>query len=62
MEAQQVHPRDGSRVRLRGSFDAGSRRLWLVEWLFAIPHSIVLGGIEPATVEPSLPFFIEVQR
>ena len=62
MKAQQVHPPDGSRLRLRGSFDAGSRGLWLVTWLLAIPHYIVLGGIEQATVEPSLPFFIEVQR
>jgi hypothetical protein len=63
MEAQQVHPPDGSPLRLRGSLDAGlSRWLWLVKWLLAIPHYIVLAGIEQATVEPSLPFFIEVLR
>ena len=62
MEAQQVHPPDGSRLRLRGSFDAGSRRLWLVTWSRAIPHYIVLGGIERATVEPSLPLLSEVLR
>ena len=63
MEEQQVHPPVGSRLRLRGSFDPGmSRWLWLVTWSRAIPHYIVLGGIERATVEPSLPLLSEVLR
>jgi hypothetical protein len=37
-----------------------SRRLWPVRWLLAIPHYIVPANIERATVEPSLPIFIEV--
>ncbi len=63
MEAQQLHPPDGSCLRLRGSWDAGLNRwLWLTKWLLAIPRYIVLAGIEQVTVGPSLSFFIEVPR
>jgi hypothetical protein len=63
MEAQQVLPPDGSPLLLRGSWDAGLRRLlWLVKRLRTIPHYIALAGIEQAAVGGSFPLFIEVLR
>src|SRR5688572_12738071 len=43
MEAVQVQRPHASPLRLQGSLDPGlSRWLWLVKWLLAIPHYIVL--------------------
>ena len=43
MEAEQVQRPHACPLRLRGSLDPGlSRWLWLVKWLLAIPHYIVL--------------------
>ena len=43
MEAEQAQRPHASPLRLRGSLDPGlSRWLWLVKWLLAIPHYIVL--------------------
>ena len=56
MSAQPIHP-----VRLEGRLDPGlSRWLWLVKWLLAIPHFIVLAFLWIAFVVLSVVAFFAI--
>jgi hypothetical protein len=56
MSAQSIHP-----VRLEGRLDPGlSRWLWLVKWLLAIPHFIVLAFLWIAFVVLSVVAFFAI--